>query len=122
MSNLNPQQFQQLTMFEPVQKIIDELPKMDSYLDGQAPRDQWEMMDPQYKGKSLREHKLTDRVGSHMSPDEHRATIRQGDMKPIPISHNREDEPFLGDGHHRLAHLEAMGHTEAPVEYKFRKR
>lgn len=129
----------QLRMFVPTHEIIDTYPKTDSsHWDGvHSPREQWEKPSKEYGGQSLRDHKLADRdqYGKAERIDENddrrkqglpklpvyqsrKQMVDKGETPPLTLSHwAAGDTPALTNGHHRLAELEARGHTEIPVEY-----
>lgn len=126
MSNLNRLQFEQHQMFVPTETIVNEWDKGDSVghrsydkEDPWSPRDQWE--EPNSKGFSLRQIKLGDRrnlrgrmtyekmlQGKGLDP-------AYGPPQPPSAYHVPGRRPQLDDGHHRLAHLQAQGHTEIPM-------
>jgi len=139
--NVNGRQFEQLSTFEPLKKIINEIPKGDSSLQGPnvTPRDQWVKPDREqrptgWKGRSpsLRDAKLMEahsyehRQGGTEHADGYGSMIAKGETPPVTLFHY---DPYgdtsptttgteLTDGHHRLAHLEQAGHTEIPVEHE----
>jgi hypothetical protein len=126
---LNPQQFNQGELFTPLDTVINDYDKADAvgHTQGEAdewsPREQWER--PLSRNFSLRDLKLKDRRNlrkgmtyEKLAKGEDWDTERYGPVKP-PVVHHRwgNARPALEDGHHRLAQMEAAGHTEIPVEH-----
>lgn len=128
---LNPRQ---LAMFMPTQTVIDTVHKIDSPYNGTgaSPREQWERPLPSssmYAGVPLREAKLAMADAAHHDYQRSDAPkmlrgydiekgIAEKNLPPLRIQHIA-DRQELWDGHHRLATLEAAGHTEAPVWHSF---
>lgn len=134
---LNPQQ---LAMFMPVQEVIDKVHKIDAsehVAAGRSPREQWEepLTEGMYAGSSVRDAKLSAAQATRdyeqaypprrLAKYDIEAGARAHNVPPLRIQHvpaglyTNRDRQELWDGHHRLATLEAMGHTEVPVWHSF---
>jgi hypothetical protein len=104
-------------MFMPTSEIVNDVAKGDApaFADEWSPKEQWER--PVFYGgeTNLRDYKLED------NPEGYRGMIRRGESPPLQITHGLSGR-HLGDGHHRLANMEALGHTEVPVVESFSSR
>ncbi len=130
MSAVNPEQFEQLPMFMPVQKVMG-MPSVDAPF--HPSRDA--MWDTKLSESRSRIVGTDTTTGKYVSL--HEDIRRSGVLGPVNVVHGvpeskdhtdpygeetdrpeGDDGPVLGQGHHRTAVLHDLGHTEVPVIHR----